>query len=441
MASLHAALEKAVADKRRVYACAEVFEEAVEVPAGVTLFGGLDCDAGGVWRDGLKTTVQGPADVPALRLLAGAERSTTLDDFVIRAPDAVTPGASSIGVLAAEVSATLTRCEVVAGNGAAGAAGAPGAEPAMPGDPIPQAAGGAAGNAGVNACSGTLGPNATLAGGAQVTSTCEGQDMSIGGKGGDGAVTMGMDGEAGVVGTLGEPGTGEPATGTGWACIPEGGFANPGSPGTDGEPGLGGTGLGTLSPDAGYVGVSGSSGTAGKPGQGGGGGGGAKGLANCGGNMPGAGASGGSGGGGGCGGKPGQGGGAGGSSIALVSVNAQLTLNACTLQAGNGGNGGAGGDLQAGGAGGDGGDGGESVGLANDACDGGNGGKGGRGGPGGGGSGGHAFSIAYRGTAVVTSGDGRLLQGTAGVGGPGGDADAALNSGSAGFTVNEQEFP
>ncbi|AKT38093.1 uncharacterized protein CMC5_022350 [Chondromyces crocatus] len=431
----HAALVAAERGVPRVYACGEVFEEQVEVRPGVTIFGGLDCAGGWVWKEDTKTGVHGPPDVPAVKLLAG-DGTTRLEDLEIRASDAETPGASSIGVLAAGVTAELERCAIVAGNGADGAPGAPG-------DPMPRAQGGTAGNPGRNACT-MAGDGATTPGGAQVVNMCEedGGEPSIGGKGGDGTFMVGRDGEPGEVGTLGQAGLGEPNGAGTWSCATGTGLGYAGEPGVDGDAGTGGTGNGSLSAESGYIGISGNAGTAGKRGQGGGGGGGAKGPGSCpGGATQGSGASGGSGGSGGCGGKPGQGGGAGGSSIALVSIEATLSLNGCALEAGNGGKGGLGGDLQLGGIGGTSGPGGTGVNLSRAGCRGGDGGDGGRGGPGGGGAGGHTLSIAFKGTPVSTSGEIRRLQGSAGPGGLGGDGNGANNAGESGSKADAQEFP
>ncbi|WP_437765502.1 PGRS family protein [Sorangium sp. So ce281] len=426
----------------RIYACAEEFAEAVELPAGVSLYGGLDCKRGWAWSEEAKTAIAGGPDQVALAV-RGAEGTTHIEDVLVKAADAQTAGVSSIAVLVEGATVELARSELVAGNGADGAPGVPGAEPAAPDDPVPAAQAGATGSDGANACSdldGSPGPDAMLLGGAAVENACDGES-SVGGKGGDGTIASGLDGETGMIGTAGQPGMGQPDAGDGWECLPGAGLGGPGSRGADGVPGTGATGLGTLS-SAGYVGVSGGEGTAGKPGQGGGGGGGAKGLANCSGGQPGAGASGGSGGAGGCGGKPGQGAGAGGASIALVSVDATVTLADCRLQAGHGGNGGRGGDLQPGGSGGDGGIGGTGVsGGSQDACDGGKGGKGGNGGPGGGGLGGPSFAIAFRGTPVAQVGTVELTQGTPGEGGRGGNDNVAQNAGATGAAAPEQELP
>jgi hypothetical protein len=117
------------------------------------------------------------------------------------------------------------------------------------------------------------------------------------------------------------------------------------------------------------------------------------------------GASGGAGGTGGCGGHGGGGGPAGGSSIALVVVEATVTLEDVMMAASRGGNGGAAGDGQTGGQKGSGGDSGAGAGTAFSSCGGGDGGQGGLGGPGGGGQGGHSLGIAFQGSIAPTGGE------------------------------------
>ncbi|WP_437798770.1 PGRS family protein [Sorangium sp. So ce693] len=440
VATLVEAVRRAAESGTGVYACAETFEEAIELPAGAKLFGGLDCANGWTWiGEEKKTTVAPGEEAIALKVMRG-EGAARIEDMSVRAADAQAPGASSIAVLVDGATAELARCELVAGNGADGAAGEN-----APSEVPPQAS---PGNAGADACSdvdGTPGPDMTLSGGAQVVNECGGE-LSIGGSGGDGNVTNGGGGDVGQVGIEGQGGAGEPATmGSNWSCgVTPGdaskGGGNAGVNGTLGDAGVAASGLGTLS-SSGYAGVSGGAGGPGKPGQGGGGGGGAKGgAAICSGAMPGAGASGGSGGPGGCGGLPGQGGGAGGASIALASVEGKVTLKDCVLKAGEGGKGGAGGDLQPGGAGGLGGVGGMGVGGSKNACDGGKGGQGGNGGPGGGGLGGPSLAIAYRGEPVKQEGQTTLMPGTPGAGGPGGSSNVAENAGDTGAVAVEQAF-
>ncbi|WP_437913286.1 PGRS family protein [Sorangium sp. So ce302] len=438
--TLSEAIARAANDRTAVYACAEEFAEAVEVPAGVTIYGGLDCANGWTWIGRqTKTTVAPEAEAIPLTLARG-EGTTRLEDIEARAPDALGKGGSSIAVLADGANAELARCALVAGNAVDGADGddAPSEAP----ERAP------AGSNGVDACSDlddVEGPDATLPGGAQVVNEC-GSELSIGGSGGNGNVDNGAGGVAGQTGVEGQAGAGEPPSiSDSWSCgaipnDPTKGGGSAGANGTPGPAGVGASGRGTLSAP-GYTGVPGGDGTPGTPGQGGGGGGGAKGGAVCGGGATGAGASGGSGGAGGCGGLAGQGGRPGGASIALASVDASVTLIDCTLTAGRGGNGGKGGDLQPGGLGGIGGTGGVGVGGSKAACDGGKGGQGGNGGPGGGGLGGPSLAIAYRGESVKQEGTTMLTPGTPGAGGLGGSNNVALNAGAEGVAAAEQELP
>ncbi|WP_437586865.1 PGRS family protein [Sorangium sp. So ce1000] len=437
--TLAEALRRARKTGSDVYACAEPFAESVELPAGIALFGGLDCANGWTWiGKQTKTTVAPEAEAIPLTLARG-EGTTLVEDIEARAPDALAKGGSSIAVLADGATAELARCVLVAGNAANGADGddAPSEAP----ERAP------AGSDGVDACSDlddVEGPDATLPGGAQVVNACGGE-LSIGGHGGDGNAGNGTDGASGQTGVEGQAGAGEPPSmSNSWSCgvtpgDPSKGGGNAGANGTPGPAGVGASGLGTLSA-SGYTGASGGDGTPGTPGQGGGGGGGAKGGPVCTGGVSGAGASGGSGGAGGCGGLAGRGGAPGGASIALASVDANVTLIDCTLTAGRGGNGGKGGNLQPGGSGGSGGRGGIGFGGSSDGCDGGKGGQGGNGGPGGGGLGGPSLAIAFRGTPVVQQGQTTLTPGAPGTGGPGGSNNIATNAGADGATAGEQEL-
>ncbi|WP_438034858.1 PGRS family protein [Sorangium sp. So ce204] len=437
VATLAEALRRAEEQGRGVYACAETFTEAIELPAGAKLFGGLDCANGWTWIGETAKTVVAPGEEGIVLTVLRGEGAVRIEDVSVRATDARAPGASSIAVLVDGATAELARCELIAGNGADGAEGED-----APSEASAQAS---PGNAGTNACSdvdGTPGPDTTLSGGAQVVNECSG-GLSIGGGGGDGNVLNGTGGDIGTPVSAGNGSGGLGESGDGWNCNVGGtnGGAGVGDNGARGDAGVAASGLGALS-SSGYTGVSGRAGEPGKPGQGGGGGGGAKGgAAICPGAMPGAGASGGSGGPGGCGGLPGQGGGAGGASIALASVEGKVTLKDCVLKAGDGGKGGAGGDLQPGGSGGLGGAGGIGVGGSKHACAGGHGGQGGNGGPGGGGLGGPSFAIAYRGEAVKQEGQTMLQPGTPGAGGPGGSNNVAANAGVEGTAAAEQQLP
>ncbi|WP_437928499.1 hypothetical protein WMF37_04380 [Sorangium sp. So ce291] len=204
--TLSEAIARAEEQGSAVYACAEEFKEAAELPAGVKLFGGLDCANGWRWIGETAKRVVAPGEAAiALKVVRG-EGAVRIEDVSARAADAQAPGASSIAVLVDGAEAELVRCELVAGNGADGAEGedAPSEVPAQA----------SPGNAGTDACSdldGTPGPDVTLSGGAQVVNECGGE-LSIGGSGGDGNATNGGGGDVGQVGIEGQGGAGEPAT-------------------------------------------------------------------------------------------------------------------------------------------------------------------------------------------------------------------------------------
>jgi hypothetical protein len=55
------ALKLAAEAKPRVYACAELFQEAVSMPSGLMLFGGLDCTDRWVYVGASKQTMIKPS--------------------------------------------------------------------------------------------------------------------------------------------------------------------------------------------------------------------------------------------------------------------------------------------------------------------------------------------------------------------------------------------
>jgi hypothetical protein len=409
------AIELAQEGTGRVYACGQAFPEAVEVPAGVSIYGGLDCQSDWSYDKSNRTSIEPAADMVPLKLLKGSG-VTRIEDVDARAADATLPGGSSVAVIVDGAKAEIARCDFTAGAGAAGAKGETPAEvgPTSADDPAIK------GEAGSPAC--TAGSDGNAGGAMKANVSC---DMSVGGAGGNGREDKGDNGVDGTPsGAAGKGGVGQPVAGA-WSCVT--GAGQIGDNGADGTSGLGAQGPGTISP-TGYIGAAGAAGTAGAPGQGGGGGGGAKGKAAC------NGASGGGGGAGGCGGAGGLGGQAGGSSIAVISVNATLTFTDVNLKAGNGGTGGDGGDGQVGGIGGSGGVGGAGMSTLK-GCNGGEGGQGGFGGRGGGGLGGHSLGIAHTGKAPPKA---SISTGMPGAGGMG--ADAAGN-GASGQAKNTLEIP
>lgn len=415
-----AAIASAQGGMKRVYACAEEFTEALVVPGGIAVYGGLQC-AEGKWNyvgDTTKTTVKPAADKVALSA-SGGDGTLHIADVKFIAADASSAGGSSIAGIVDGVTTELVRCDFEAG------AGRSADDEAQESPVMPQDSGDATikGVDGVAACTSGAADNA--GGAAKTNDLC---NTSMGGKGGTGMVDTGSNGEDGLPLPIPNPNSfGLGGIGASAASPCKSG--EDGLFGTDGAPGAGAAGLGTLS-SAGIAGLSGSDGTAGASGQGGGGGGGAKGKVGC------AGASGGGGGAGGCGGNGGKGGKAGGSSVALVSINATLSFTNVALTAGVAGKGGDGADGQFGGIGGDGGLGGAQAPGTPKGCVGGIGGYGGAGGKGGGGRGGHSIGLAFMGAAPSMSGV-TFTKGAEGQGGLGFDA---AGNGQPGVLADTQEF-
>ncbi|XXY46929.1 hypothetical protein WME91_43700 [Sorangium sp. So ce269] len=415
---------------RRVYACAETFEEAVTVTAGVTIFGGLDCEADWQWDGEKKTTLTALPGVVPLTMRAVGE-TVRLEDVHVLAPsiDPDDAGTSAIAAIADRCRVALVRSTVEAGDAA----------PGIPGDAAPaQREPGHDGEAGSDACSKDV--VTTVAPTPNDCGTPDTSDDSRGGRGGSGYDVRATDGDHG------SPGEEDYRNAGIYSDISEtcssGGLGRDGDPG---EPGAGGRGIGQVS-NTGYAGVPGGDGRAGKTAQGGGGGAGSRGAFACP-MTDNGGASGGNGGAGGCGGAGGKGGSPGGSSIALLSLNARLTFRDVLLIAGKGGDGGDGSAGQIGGPGGRGGSGGRRgydsdgnlITGMRDGCTGGTGGHGGNGGRGGGGQGGHSLGIAFQGTPdTLPSLDGATVQLDAA--GPGGSGSDAEHNGDAGQASELLDF-
>jgi hypothetical protein len=424
--TLAAAVAAADTAKTRVYACAESFTESVTLSGTTGIFGALDCAKGWIYVEKTKAKLTAAADTVPLTL-SNTAPSVELVDLEVTAADAVAEGGSSIAIVTDAITASLTRCALIAGNGAKGADGmmlgeSPG--PSKPTDLL------IAGNNGADACSNA--GNDVPGGAYKENALCMLSANPIGGSGGDGTIILGKDGglslanDQTAVGGFGQPNSGV------WSCAGNstGNTGLNGGAGMDGAGAIGAASLGKLTL-TGYVGVAGQAGVNGKPGQGGGGGGGAKGKAGCGG------ASGGGGGAGGCGGLGGTGGKAGGASLGLVSLGATLSFTEVTIKLGTGGDGGNGGEGHSGRIGGTGGVGGVGSGMALSACRGGDGGQGGFGGQGGGGRGGHAIGIAASGATAPSIAGVTVTPGTPGAGGKGGTSQ----DGDPGLQANVQAFP
>ena len=416
-------------ETRRVYACAEAFSDAVMLPAGIEIWGGLDCSLGWAYVGDARKTVIAPApDEVPLRVASDGGRSA-LFDLQLEAADATLPSGSSIAmVVLGGAVVDLRRSKLVAGNGAKGAPGEGGG--------VQPATGGATGSDGLAACSADMAP------GGEAVSTMCGDVSTVGGRGGDGNFSLGGNGSDGQPEPIDNPagfglgGAGESST----DCLAgQGGIS-----GADGTHGEGARWPGRIAGDGVWQGKPGKNGDDGAPGQGGGGGGGSRGgLLYCGisPGTPKGGASGGSGGAGGCGGMGGKGGGFGGASIGLLSLSSDVTLTAVSINTGNGGDGGAGGLAQLGGVGGVPCIGGVGVNASHAGCWGGVGGAGGSGGYGGGGLGGPSIGIAYLVGQVVAGHDVAITTGDPGLGGLGGNQAVPGSAGEPGVSAASLDFP
>jgi hypothetical protein len=230
------------------------------------------------------------------------------------------------------------------------------------------------------------------AGGAATTFGSSSIINNSGGKGGNGGLSFGANGDGGWSGNSAAPSINSGGSGgyggSGGSATNIGGPGGGGDGGPGGNGGNGGNGIGSISGGGLYLTPDGSNGSRGSPGAGGGGGGGGEAGATT--------ASGGGGGGGGSGGAPGtggQGGRGGGASIGLMLNNVNATVTDNVISSNSGGNGGNGAEGGEGGDGGDGGDPGIGPSTGEDGGHGGGGGKGGTGGWGGAGGGGPSFAI------------------------------------------------
>lgn len=418
--TLTTALALAMQSGKRVYACAETFPEAIVVPSGARLIGGLDC-ASGTWEQSSEYT-ELKAPPHTIPIDSAYSNDAHVHHVIATAADATYPGESSVAARVVGGTFELDDCILNAGSGAPGIA----AEAAGSSAPA-----GLDGNPGTTACA----TEEPVSGGAAVLDACA-TGASTGGAGGVAWMAKGGDGAAGLpVGSGGQPGKGQPASGA-WSCAVQGN-GKPGADGAPGEPGGPGEHQGSIGSGI-YVGADGQQGKDGAPGQGGGGGGGTKGAPIC---ANATGAAGGSGGTGGCGGQGGLGGGPGGSSIGLLLVSTMTVGHSIRISLGTGGNGGQGAPGQSGGDKGHGAKGGDSLDPILAGCAGADGGRGGDGGPGGGGNGGHAIGLVFHqsDTGIVDALT-VTVHGTPGEGGLDGTG-SMTNGGTVGSAADYWEFP
>lgn len=449
--TLSAGIVAAKAAKKRVYACAGTYAEALEIQNGVSMFGGFTC-AASIWIPAAEhARVQSPTS-PAARASA-ITVATRIDGMDVSAPDgglardASQPAKSSIALLASNAAALMISNAILhAGSAQSGADGADALG-------VTQAAASVDGAAAfpprrhcipiVATCAtGSLEPNAGAAGGtsdcrfADGTASAAALNGGAGGRGGYPAhyywASIRRDGTD-LFDTMWmrdvAPGDGYPLaanaqTAAGALHVAMSSIVNVGHAGVSGTAGANGAaaaGMGSLSA-SGLVPAEGSNSANGAPGQGGGGGAGLDHDHGDGSVIADAppdwmdGATGSGGGAGGCAGVGGQRGQSGGSSLAIVVVDSGLHIDGVTLETASGGNAGRGGKGSAGTPGGVAGARWTSYGSRGGA-----GGAGAAGGAGGSGRGGHSIGIAFTGV-VPTATNMTYRLGAAGAGAPSFDA-------------------
>lgn len=389
-------LQATAAHLHRIIVCNATYAENVTIPdanGSLSIYGGFECpaasgDAGADWTPtpGMHAVVAPTSDVPLK--ITGAKSKIVVSGIDFIAADAPAagmgePGKSSIGgIIANSTDVTLVDVTVTAGKGADGAAGADGvkgadgaepatvpmtAKPASCAMPVPSTQAGATWG-GASACGSSGGDG----GKAQVSTP--------GARGSDGFPQKNVSPEDALNGGLSVSDVGKNGT-----------TGSDGSPGVNGKNGDSAQTAGAFASTT-YTPADGNAGTDGFTGQGGGGGSASASTDMC------IGASGGVGGMGGCGGKHGEGGKGGGASVALISWDSSLVLDATKLTSNDGGAGGSGGKAGKGGIGKGGTLGGDATNGVGRGGPGGAGGNGGDAGAGSGGSGGPSYALVFHGT-------------------------------------------
>ncbi len=498
MRTIQAAILRGRATSKDVLVARGVYDGAVDLVAGVSIFGGYRPD----FRDRdlalfpvviENRTAEGGTPVLTCRNI---HVDTRIDGFIIEATDATIPGEGSTAVFldGCGPQVQLSHLEIRAGRGADGLRGHSASDNLPPGFTL-EDLDGVAGSPGRSSLD--LDTCTRLAGGAAGRHQCPSGVDNSGGRGGDadcpatGCFNGSPCGNAGCTDfTVGgvcdfdavlaqavsnppaEPGRGTAPGAPGEATynaptnrgvcnfcddnptLPRnGGPGSDGLDGTDGEGGLGCTSAPVLDASSGRLhGGDGADGTPGTDGSGGGGGTAGAGYAVIGGTGPGcddhAGGAGGGGGSGGCGAPAADGGTGGGHSVGIaIRLGPSATgptFEAVRVVTASGGNGGPGGQGASGGAPGSGANGGTAAfWCSRTGGRGGDGGRGGAGGGGGGGCGGGSHGV------LVVPGGGDLSAyldvlatltidetGVAGRGGPGGFSPGA--SGAPGLDGSDE---
>lgn len=355
--SIAAAIAAAAPTKKRVYACAETYDEAIAMVDGVSLFGYFDCTAASPWIVDTKkfATIHAPTS-PAI-LARNLTLTTRIEGISALAPNAATPGGSSIGMLVDHApTLVVATAKIQAGDAADGTDGTtpdayaltnPDGSPALRGAPaiLPQNYGPVPpiGQENIARCTlpGNVNSGLVLNQGAVGFPTNKRANWN-----GNAWIVVGEDPLTKYT-RLNPPASdpsknAESASSVRIGVITKQTNAQPGSPGTNGTNGANGGPLGAFLADGSYASTAGSAGTDGTVGLGGGGGMGwlpvGKGdYADS--IYVGSGAQGGI---GGCPGRAGTAGTGGGASVAVLAFDSGFTLRNVALIAGRGGRGGSG---------------------------------------------------------------------------------------------------
>lgn len=318
LSTLGAGMKRAKADKKRLYACAGTYPEALKLEDGVSVLATFDCTT---WALGSEHAKVDSPTSPAVEA-KGIATPTRIDGLYVRAPAGTPEAPSSIAVLATDSSGlTFVDAQIEAREGASGVAGTSPAplvpNPVAPGDRLAPAACNQL-LPGAPACTPTkyVIRDGSIGG----VNTCRRADgtsfgMSQGGRGAASGIYGG-----GLSIAIGTPAAGTSAgapassgtSSTGGSFTEEGFTPGDGTAGSNGALGAGGSG--------GVAAVDVSS---------------ADSVSRWTSNGPGGGA-------GGCPGLAGTAGKGGGASVAVLAFRSPIGLERSTIRSANGGSGGAG---------------------------------------------------------------------------------------------------
>jgi hypothetical protein len=408
--TIQAGIDLAKSTKRNVYVCAEQYVEQLAFANAVHTYGYLDCANG--WTPADARALVSSNAIPVARA-DGAQLTTRIEGFELRAAPNVMPNASSIALVLVNASglklAEMTIHADKAGDGVDGVNAVQLTDMGSAKNGTQAQIGFMCNTINFSCSAGPLVP-------AAVPNACMGKmglTPGTGGGGGGPSLYTRTNGNWGLTQSA-TNGAAQPATpSTAKGGLVGGAGPQAGAPGTDGTNGVPGTDIGGIDAMKLFVTADGTAGTDGQVGQGGGGG---AGLDVNPGNLVMSdgtkawGNSGGSGGAGGCPGLAATAGTGGGASIGILAIDSPFTIDSSKIDTGAGG---AGGKAGVAGTSTLGGTGGASVGQTQG---GGNGGSGGIAGASGNGAGGPSIGVAYKGVTPTVKTTTMIMPGMGGKG-------------------------